>query len=553
MLKSLFIQNYAIIDQVTLDLVSGFNVITGETGAGKSILLGALNLIMGSRADTRVLYDQDVKCIVEATFHPNKTVVKELAALKLIDKNTVEIRIKREISSTGKSRAYINDNSAKLMDIKLVATKLVDIHNQFDTMSLTTPEYQIEMVDAIANNRKLLDIYKADYNQLIQLRSEVQKLEKSKSQSAEDLEFVKYQLEELDRYPLDGLDKKSIEEEYATLTNAEEIKIALSKISQTLIESETGAENQIRESIRDISSYVDSNSQLSEITQFLEEILDSLRDVDTISNRLNDNLEVNEERVIELQELLDHINFLESKHNVATIEELLGLRDMFAQRAGGSFDLDALLKEKRKALADQLSKIGNSAGKLTKSRTGTFKTISTQLEKSLVDLAMPNAQVQLECQPALDFGSNGKDEIALLFSSNKGIQPQLISEVASGGEMSRLALSAKSMIAELYGVSTLIFDEIDTGISGAVALKVGQILNDIAFSRQVLCITHSPQVASIAQQHYFVSKRDTDIRTITNVELLDSKGRILEIAKMLSTDPPSKFAIQNAKELIKGS
>ena len=550
MLRSLYVQNYAIIDEVSMVFSQGFNVITGETGAGKSILLGALNLIRGGRADTKVLYDQEKKCIVEAIFDIKPELIKKIRYVTEFAINTSEVKIRREISSTGRSRAFVNDTNVRLQDLKQISDALLDVHNQFDTMSISTPEYQLQVIDAIANNKEIHQVYSGLYEGYISLKSEIRRLESSQSQSKQDQEFITFQLEELEKIQLDGLKKEEIEGEYSTLSNAEDIKQILNKLNYTLSESDQNVADSLRELLKDLSQYSEGAPRLLEITQSLEDMIESMREIELLSNGIDDSLEVSEDRILELKEIIDHLGYLENKYHVSDINELILIRDDYRKRSVGDYDVAKVLAEKRKKLLEHSKELKKTSKSLTDSRLGVVNQIVKKLEKGLHDLAMPNAQLIIERTELADYDITGKDLMIFSFSSNKGIAPQPINEVASGGELSRLALSVRSMIAELFGVPTLIFDEIDTGISGAVALKVGHILEDIAFSRQVICITHSPQVASIAQQHFFVAKHDTDVRTITQVHLLDEEKRTEEIAKMLSTDPPSASALQNARELL---
>ncbi len=550
MLQSLHIKNYAIIDEVVLDFEGGFNVITGETGAGKSILLGALKLINGNRADTKVLYDQNAKCIVEANFVIDSSIIKQLEEKIDADFEGKEVIIRREISSTGKSRAFINDTPVKLSEIKIASQLILDIHNQFDTLTITQPEYQLQVVDTLAANHKAHDKYLKTYRSFTGLKAEIKKLEAAKKQNTQDLDFIKFQLEELDRIPLDGIIKQELIAEQGTLSNSESIISLINQMNQELQESDHALSDRLTHYLKQITDLSDVNPQLAEIRDLLDNAVESLREADMIANRLVDNIDVSEERLIELTETLDHINKLEKKHNSSSIEELITLRDNYKLKTEGVIDVDATLIKKNKELDKMRMVIQKDAQALSKSRSAIFKRITTILEKSLSNLAIPNAKFQLDLKELPDYDETGLDQVVFSFSANKGVAPQPISDVASGGELSRVALSVKSMIADQYGVPTLIFDEIDTGISGAVAKRVGEILYHIADSRQVICITHSPQVASIASRHFQVEKRDTDTRTITHVKVLNIEERIDEIAKMLSEDPPTGSARENARELL---
>ena len=550
MLKSLYIKNYAIIDEVQLDFERGFNVITGETGAGKSILLGALKLIDGVRADTKVLYDQQAKCIVEAAFECTKELIGQLQALVDVDFDDNEVVIRREISSTGKSRAFVNDTPVRLTDIKAISKLIIDIHNQHDTLTIKDPLYQLDVVDTLADNAKERTLYLDKYRAYQSLLSEIKKLEASQSQSKQDLDYIKYQLEELDKIPLDGIIKSELISEQGTLSNSERIIGLIQQMNQEVHEADTAIADRLSGYLKQLNELADVNPQLSEVRDLLDAAVESLREADQISSRMVDGINMSEERLSELTDTLDHLNKLEKKHDVSSVEALIELRDSYRQRTSGVFDLDEELKKKRAALTKSTEQLKKAAAKLTKSRAGVLGRVSEVLERSLANLSIPNAKIALSITPLDDYGTNGIDEITFAFSANKGRDPEPIADVASGGELSRVALSVKSMIADQYGVPTLIFDEIDTGISGAVAKRVGEILYHIADTRQVICITHSPQVASIAQRHFLVAKRDTDTRTITSVALLDLDQRVDEIAKMLSEDPPTGAARENAKELL---
>lgn len=550
MLQSLHIKNYAIIDEVRMNFGSGFNVITGETGAGKSILLGALNLINGVRADTRMLYDEQAKCIVEATFNLTSPVIKKLAADIDVDFESDEVIIRREISSSGRSRAFINDTPVNLSDIRSASKLIIDIHNQFDTLSLADSDYQLAMVDLLANNDEIKKKYVDLYHAFTDLKNEIKKLESSKKQSNQDLDYIKFQLEELERIPLDNIIKQELVAEHGTLSNSENIISLIGRMNQEFQESDHAIASRFSDYLRELNDLADLNPQLAEIRDYIDNILDFLREIDFISNRLVDNIDSGNERLQELTDTLDHINALEKKHGLTNISELIELRDHYKLRAEGVVDVAALLKKKQAELEKLRMEIHEAAGALTESREAVFDHIANELEQSLTNLAIPNAKIAFRIRELPDYTLSGLDEIIFSFSANKGVDPQPIQDVASGGELSRLALSVKALIASQFEVPTLIFDEIDTGISGAVAKRVGEILEHIADSRQVICITHSPQVASRSGHHFLVEKRDTDVRTITQVKELNIEERIDEIAKMLSEDPPTGSARQNARELL---
>lgn len=550
MLKTLYIRNYAIIDEVKLEFDEGFNVITGETGAGKSILLGALGLILGNRADTKVLYNQDQKCIVEATFSKlSKSLKSQLESEDYdIDDDVV---IRREINNKGKSRAFINDTPVILTDIKNVASTLVDIHNQFDTLSITTQEYQREIIDAYSGAENKLTNYQKEYDRYIHFKSELKRLYASQSKGQKDQDYLLYQLEELNKIPLDELNKTALEEEYTTLSNSEEIQKILGQLRHELTENELSIESRMIDLNRELSSLSEYSKPLSQLGERMESIIESIQDIERESSSIADTIENDPQRVLELKETLDQIYFLEQKHSIEGIEALIRLRQELEDRTGGTIDLEKQILKTEKLLEESKKELWNKAELLTQQRLSCKDKLQNNIEKSLRDLAIPNAQIQLVIKELPDFEVHGLDYIDLQFSSNKGINPQSIEGTASGGELSRLALSVKSLMAGHSKVPTMIFDEIDSGISGAVALQLSNILNEMSSQHQVICITHSPQVAASQGKHFFIYKKDTSERTITHVSVLDENERVEEIAKMLSTNPPSTAAIANAKELLK--
>lgn len=549
MLKSLLIKNYAIIDEAKLDFDNGFNVITGETGAGKSILLGALGLILGKRADTKVLYDTTGKCIAEATFQIDQSRLSELPTSDNYDISN-EIILRREINNNGKSRAFINDTPVNLSDLKELAFRLVDIHNQFDTLSITSTDYQREIIDIYSGNKAEKERYQKTYQEFVSLKQELNKLKLRQNKGQEDLEFLLFQLDELNKISLDKIDQNQLEEEYQTLSNSEEIQRVLYLLQNELTESDFSLESRLLElnrEINHISSYAKSFNDLSER---FERMIEDFQDIARECNKLIDQVDHDPERVIELKETLNHLYSLEKKHRVQSVEELISLREDFEIRTSGTLNLDETIKQKENALVKCKKDLWSRAEELTIKRQSCFNGLENKIEELLNKLAIPNAKIIISLTELPDFEETGLDHIDLKFSSNKGVAPLSIEGVASGGELSRLALSVKSIMAAENKIPTLIFDEIDTGISGAVAVQLANILEDLSSVHQVICITHSPQVASTAGKHFYIHKKDTAERTITQVKVLSADNRIQEIAKMLSTDPPSVAALENAKELL---
>jgi DNA repair protein RecN (Recombination protein N) len=550
MLKSLYIRNYAIIEEIKLDFDARFNVITGETGAGKSILLGALGLILGKRADTKVLYDQDDKCIVQAEFSLSDQVMGLIPDSDSYDlEHTTTLR--REINSKGKSRAFINDTPVLLTELKTVAQVLVDIHNQFDTLSITDLDYQRSVVDIYAKTDKELKAYNAVYKEFTSLKSEIAQLKARQKKGRVDQDYLLFQLTELEKIPLDGLNKTSIEEEHNTLSSSEDIKLTLSEINSALVIGDMSLESRLIDLNRSLSSISDVNSDLKKLHEKMEQLIEDLQDLDRASMSLAESIEHNPERTNELKETLDHIYQLEKKHNMIGIEDLVRLRDQITEQTSSNQDLESLIEQKEQSLAKIKKSLWQCAETLTKKRESCGPQLKKNIESTLKNLAINNANIQLVITELPDFEEHGIDKVDIRFSSNKGIDPQSIEGTASGGELSRLALSVKSLLAGHTAKPTMIFDEIDTGISGAVALQLSHILTNMSDEHQIICITHSPQVASAEGRHFNIYKTDTSKRTITHVRTLSADDRVTELAKMLSTDPPSTAAIANAKELLK--
>ncbi len=552
MLGSLYVKNYAIIDEVTISFRPGYNVITGETGAGKSILLGALGLIMGNRADRQVLHDPKSKCIVEAVFQIEAGKIKELPASDAYEPDR-EMVLRREISNSGKSRAFINDSLVTVNEMKTLATSLVEVHNQFDSLSIMYPEYQLSVVDSLSGSEDLLSVYSGIYTEYKNLKTDIEKLKRQQHQGTIDLEYHLFQLKDLEKIPLDGMDEAALEEEFKTLSHSEEIKSVLQSLVQDLTDNESSLEERIIALRREVQTVASFSGAMAGFGDRLEEIITLVTDLSTDASRQFDELGYSEERLAELQDLLDHIYALQNKHRVQSLNDLIGIRDDLRKKTSNTEQLDLLIAEKEKNLISLKSLLQDAASNLSKKRIAAFPEIRGRAEDLLRKMAMPNARVQFEHRETDDFTVSGKDEIVLVFSANKGVTPKAVSEIASGGEISRLALCIKSMIAGHIEIDTLIFDEIDTGISGSVAVKVAEILDALASQHQVIAITHSPQVAAMAKLHFFVYKQDLDHRTVTKVKELDREERVEELAKMLSTDPPSDSARSNALELLEMS
>lgn len=549
MIKSLLIRNYAIIEEVEIDFSKGLTIITGETGAGKSILLGALGLIMGRRADTKSLYDDSKKCIVEATFDIRKYDIQPFFDLHDLDYEE-ELVVRRELTPSGKSRAFVNDGPVNLKVLQDLSASLIDLHQQFDTLDIHDDQFQLKMLDALAENKDLLAAYRRQYRQYQEDKKRLQKLIDLEQTAAKESEFLKFQLEEFQAAELESDEQESLEEELARLTNAEDIKRYTSGAFQYLCENEQSLVGQLEELGQSLAQVQQYDSKLSKAFERFNGLIIELQDVGQELERIAEATEYDPERLSVVQERLDMIYRLMNKHQVQTIAELLEIQENLEQQLKSYADSSQEMTELRGRIAELEKQLVEIAETLRKRRLGVVDSFEQKVKGMLEQLAMNHAVLKVDFEALPQLGPVGLDAAHFLFSANKGGRLQLIRDVASGGELSRLALVTKSLVASAIPLPTLIFDEIDTGISGDVALRMGRILRQLSDHHQVVSITHSPQVASKADVHYFVYKQIKNDRTVTSVKQLSSKERITEIATMLSQNPPSDSAIENAKELL---
>jgi DNA repair protein RecN (Recombination protein N) len=550
MLKHLSVQNYALIDRLEVDLASGLTIITGETGAGKSILLGALGLITGSRADTQALQDKTKKCIIEASFQIKDYSLKDFFSEQELDYEAVTT-IRREINPEGKSRAFINDTPVTLNQLKELGERLIDIHSQHQTLSLNGADFQLSVVDAFANQEELLLAYKDEYKAFKSYEKQLAELVEKELQAKKDLDYYQFQFNELEEADLKTAEQAAMEQELETLNSAEEIKLNLSKASFGL----AGGEQNLLSSLNEIKLLLHSMSKFKpEIEELSNRINSSYIELKDISNEL-DALEqeiVYDPKQIELlNDKLDAIYRLQQKHQVKTVEELIRIKNDLSNKLLEFSSLETEI-EKVKTLLDKLNKgLATKSKSISDNRKKIIPKIEKEIAALLSSLSMPNAQLKINQSQLDTFSSSGIDKINFMFSANKGSEFKELNKVASGGELSRLMLSIKSLIAQLTALPTIIFDEIDTGVSGDVADKVGSIMNTMASKMQVITITHLPQIASKGNSHLFVYKEDKNNKTYSNIKKLSAEERVLEIAKMLSTGNPTAAAISNAKELLK--
>lgn len=549
MIRSLSIQNYAIIDELEIKFPDGLTIITGETGAGKSILLGALGLIMGKRADTKALYDLSRKCIIEARFDIGKYKLQSFFEENDIDYDA-ELLIRRELTPAGKSRAFINDTPATLSVLQELSSALIDLHLQFDTLDIHQVSFQLRMVDALAGNQDILEIYQKQYRRFQTEQRKLVTMRAEHDRALREFDFLQFQYNELEQANLLPGEQEELEAEEQLLGNAEEIKRNMTAAYLMLNEHEHPVLAQLREVQQRLNSVRRFHPELPELLQRLNSALLDLEDLASELERIGEETEFNPLRIQEIQQRLDLLNRLQHKHQVADVAALLDLQASLEKQLQSFGELADNTAELEASLLQQQTQLAEIAMQLRERRLAVITSFEAQVVERLALLSMESARLQIELRPSAELSNTGLDEVRFLFAANKGARLQEIRDVASGGELSRLTLVSKSLVASAIPLPTLIFDEIDTGISGDVALKMGQILRELSNQHQVVSITHSPQVASKADAHYFVYKQETDARTITRVRELSNEERIRAIATMLSQNPPSDSALENARELL---
>jgi DNA repair protein RecN (Recombination protein N) len=549
MIKSLHIRNYAIIESLEINFSEGLTIITGETGAGKSILLGALGLIMGNRADTKSLYNEAEKCVVEARFDIRSYQLQAFFTDNDIEYDEETI-IRREIAPSGKSRAFINDSPVNLNVLQQLSSALIDLHQQFDTLDIHNVSFQLRMIDALADNKRLAAGYEEEYRQYIADKRRLDNLIHRNEASAKEVEFLQFQLEEFNKAELVDGEQERSEQELSVLANAEEIKRTMSAAFQYLSESEQSLVSQMEElgiMLHQIGKY---DGKLAALSEKYDGLTEELKDIAGEFETIAEQTEYDPERIIEIQARLDLIYRLENKHRVGTVKELLDIQANLQAQLGEFGDLSTEIETLRKRIAEQEKHLYQVANMLSERRHLVVPDFEDKVKAMLSQLSMEHAVLKVDCKKNDTLGPTGLDELNFLFTANKGGRLQMIKDVASGGELARLTLVTKSLVASAIPLPTLIFDEIDVGVSGDVALRMGNILRQLSNQHQVVTITHSPQVASKADAHYFAYKVEKEDRVITKVKALSRDERIRAIATMLSQNPPSEAAIENARQLM---
>lgn len=550
MLKQLHISNYALIDELNVSFESGFNVITGETGAGKSILLGALGFALGDRADTNVLYDKDKKCVVEAQFVLTDEALKPLFEANDLDFEA-ECIFRRELNPQKKSRAFINDTPVALQTMKEIGSQLVDIHSQHDSLLLTDADFQLKLLDEIAQNGEILAEYQTEYSHYNALKRKLNELKDVATKNNAENDYLKFQLDELDKANLKEGEYAEIEQTLSVMENAEEIKSLLVTANGLMDDSETAILGQVNELASTLSRLMHLLPDLDNLAERIENLKVELKDIAYDLRRKEDDTQFDEEQLQSLQERYDLLSRLMMKHRVKEFEELIALRNGLNEKVNTFENIDEAIAQAEKQLKDCEKRLSSLAKALHDKRCQAAKAFGEKVTALVRQLAMPFAQFQVSVEVQDSFGSKGSDAIRFLFSANKGIAVDDIRRVASGGELSRLMLSIKSAVSDYNYIPTLIFDEIDTGVSGEVAAKIGGIMRQMGHSLQLISITHLPQVASQAEHHYFIYKDNDGARTQSHICVLNSEERVTEIAKMLSNDKVTPEALRAAEVLLK--
>ena len=550
MIKSLLIKNYALIDHLEINFADGLTIISGETGAGKSILLGALSLVLGQRADTKSIKEGAAKCVIEAIFDISQYHLEPLFTEQEWEYDPTECTLRREILISGKSRAFLNDTPVALTDLKLIGEKLIDVHSQHRNLLLGETSFQLQTLDHLAKHQYLVEEYKEQYRTYIRLIREIEQLKKQAEQSRKEEDYLRFQYNQLKAINIQAGEQQPLEEELEILTHAEDIKESLFKVDNLLTAEQVGLLSQLKETIHTLANVSKLYPALHELLDRANSTYIELKDIASETHAINDNVEYNPDRLNWIQERLNTLYTLEQKHHVEDADQLLNLQYEIEQQIQSIENSGEDIKNKEKEIEKQKQQLQEKASKITEGRQKAAKEIRETLIPRLVALGMPNAVFSCEILPEKEFLATGKDNVTFLFSANKNQQLRPVADIASGGEISRLMLSIKALIAGKTALPTIIFDEIDTGISGEIADKMGEMMKEISQYMQVITITHLPQVAAKGKQHYFVYKEDDEKETLTKIKLLSKQDRIIELARLLSGSALSDAAIANARELL---
>ena len=550
MLRSLYIQNYALIEKLDIDFGSGFSVITGETGAGKSIILGAIGLLLGQRADVKSIRQGAAKCVIEARFE-----IAGYGMRPFFEENELEYEdeciLRREVYASGKSRAFINDTPASLVQMKELGEQLIDVHSQHQNLLLNKEGFQLNVLDILAHDEEELNNYQSLHREWKQVQQDLEDLIVLAEQNKADEDYIRFQLEQLEDAQLAAGEQEELEQEADTLNHAEEIKAGLFRAGQVMNSDEGGLLSALKECLNTMLGLQKVYPSAGELAERLESSYIELKDISQEISGKEEEIEFNPVRLEEVNDRLNLIYTLQQKHRVTTVDELLALADDYAAKLANITSSDEQIEELKVRIEALYSKVKKQAAVLTKLRTAAAREVEKQMAARLIPLGMPNVRFRVEIGARKEPGVHGADTVNFLFSANKNGALQSISSVASGGEIARVMLSVKAMIAGAVKLPTIVFDEIDTGVSGEIADRMADIMQEMGDSdRQVISITHLPQIAARGRAHYKVYKQDNETETNSHIRRLADEERIEEIAHMLSGATLTDAALNNAKALL---
>ena len=551
MLKHLYIKNFTLIDTLDIELYPGFSVITGETGAGKSIILGAIGLLLGQRADSKTIKQGADKCIIEAHFDLSRYDMQPFFTENDIEYDTEDCIIRRELTATGKSRAFVNDTPVQLAMLKELGERLVDIHSQHQNLLLNKQDFQLNVVDILANDSNELDAYRQIYSDYRKAGQQLAQLREDIERNRQNADFLQFQYQELTAANLHEGELEELEQKSDTMTHSEDIKSALYTADNALQGEDTGVIRSLRSSISALSSISGVFPDAKELAERMDSAYIELKDISAeISSHL-ESIDFDPAELDKINNRLDKLYDLQKKYRAERIEDLIAIRDELHLKLNNIENSDEALEALQQKVETLRADVEKRAGILTKLRTKAASLIEKDMQKRLAALGMPNVRFSIAIDKE-EPGSSGQDKVSFLFSANTSTQLQPVSQVASGGEIARVMLSLKAMISGAVKLPTIIFDEIDTGVSGKIAEKMAEIMQEMgSHDRQVISITHLPQIAALGSTHYKVSKKETAQGTTTGMTMLTADERVREIAQMLSGSDVSEAAIQNARELLK--
>ncbi len=551
MLTKLSISNYALIDNLSVDFHKNLNTITGETGAGKSIVLGALGLILGNRADFMALKDNQKKCIVEGVFEVGNYNLNSFFEEFDLDYDAVTI-LRREITPAGKSRAFINDTPVNLKTLRQLGLQLIDIHSQHQNLELVNQKFQLELVDTIAKTAKILENYRQSLSVFLSLKKSLEELISKSEKAKADLDYFQFQFKQLEEAALEANEQTDLETELHKLTHAEEIKGAITDAVNLLDDEQLSVIQNLKGSQKSIENIQNYIAEAPELAKRLQSSFIELQDIIDELNSLAEKVEHNPARIETINDRLNIIYSLQQKHSVSTIIELIDLRNLFDRQINTVVGYDEEINLMENKLAEQKEKLEQKAAQLTLQRKKSFSKIEKSVVSDLRLLGMEKSKLNIEHHILPDFGTNGKDSISFLFSANSDSTPAEISRIASGGEMSRLMLAIKNLLRNSKALPTVVFDEIDSGVSGEIGVKMGNIIKSFSNSTQIINITHLPQIAAKGDTHFQVCKYEKAGRTYTSLKQLTENERVEELAKMVGGESLSKSTLTTAQELLDG-